>query len=274
MATWSHWAFAHKMVHMIRFPTETLANRALRLEPTFNIVRPSAATFGDGPYPTTIMMHGCGDQNGPQIDYARSAATHGVASVIVDSYTSRRIDKAQAATLVCSGMRLWGRERAGDIFAALHFARQQNWVDQDALSLAGWSHGGWSVMDALALGGEVGDHAGITDLGGDGLAGVGAAFLVYPWCGAGAQTPSRGWLKPVRSFMILAEWDVVAGVRFPLSALRAAQKSGAMTESIVYPRATHCFDEVITLNPTFKYDPVDAARAITFYGQWISQKSD
>jgi dienelactone hydrolase len=258
---------------MIRFPTEKLADRAARLAPHFTIVTPDAALFGDGPYPTTIMMHGCGDQNGPQIDYARSAASHGVASIIVDSYTARRISKAEASALVCAGLRLWGRERAGDVLAALDWARGQVWVDPKRLSLAGWSHGGWSVMDALALGADVGKHATITDLSGDVLDGVASAFLVYPWCGAGAQTPSRGWLKPVRTFMLLAEKDSVAGVRFPLRALAAAQKSGAIVDSVVYPGATHCFDEEVTFNPTFKFDPVDTIRAIEFYGNWISKSA-
>lgn len=256
---------------MIRFPTEKLVDRAKRLSPNFTVVMPDATDFGAGPYPTTIMMHGCGDQNGPQIDYARAASNHGVASVIVDSYTARQINKAQASALVCAGLRLWGRERAGDIFAALDWARNQAWVDRERLSLAGWSHGGWSVMDALALGNEVGKHAGISDLSGEILAGVDSAFLVYPWCGAGAQTPSRGWLKPVRTFMLLAEKDSVAGVRFPLRALAAAKNSGAHVESAVYAGATHCFDEEITFNPTFKFDPVDAIRAIKFYGAWIGQ---
>ena len=102
---------------MIRFPAETLAARAARLSPCFTIVKPDVAKFGDGPFATTIMMHGCGSQIGPQTDYAKAAAEYGVASIIVDSYSLRRIDKAQAAGLVCSGLRLWGRERAGDIFA-------------------------------------------------------------------------------------------------------------------------------------------------------------
>lgn len=255
---------------MNRFPAETLVERTKRLSPNFRIVRPDAEIFGAGPYPTTIMMHGCGDQNGPQIDYANASAQRGIASIIVDSYSSRRINKAQASALICSGLQLWGRERAGDIFVALDWARGQDWVDGDKLSLAGWSHGGWSVMDALALGGEVGKYAKITDLSGDLLAGVDSVFLVYPWCGAGAQTPSRGWLKPMRTLMLLAEKDSVAGVRFPLRALAAAEKSGASAQSIVYPGATHCFDEKVTLNPTFKYDPVDTAKATNLYAEWIS----
>lgn len=259
---------------MIRFPAETLAARAARLSPCFTVVKPDVAKFGDGPFATTIMMHGCGSQIGPQTDYAKAAAEYGVASIIVDSYSLRRIDKAQAAGLVCSGLRLWGRERAGDIFAALYYARAQDWVDTDTLSLAGWSHGGWCVMDALALGRDVGAHAGIKDLDDTVLDGVEAAFVVYPWCGAGAQTHARGWLKPVRAFMLLAEKDSVAGVRLPLNALKAAEKSGARVESMIYRGATHCFDEEITWNPTFKFDLAEARRAHRFYGQWISGKQN
>jgi dienelactone hydrolase len=258
---------------MIRFPTETLDARAARLTPSFAIVRPDPNVFGPGPYPTTIMMHGCGNQAGPQPDYAAAAALQGVASIIVDSFTLREIDAVQARAFVCSGMRLWGRERAGDVYAALHFARQQEWVCSGSLSLSGWSHGGWTVMDALALGSDVGQHAGITDLTGDVLAGVDAAFLVYPWCGPGAQTHSRGWTKPVRAVMLLAEKDIVAGVRFPLNALKVAGKSGAQVESVIYAGATHCFDEELAWNPSFKFDPVEAARAHDFYGRWIAGKA-
>jgi dienelactone hydrolase len=258
------------MCAMIRFPKESLAARSARLSPTFQIVRPDCEKFGAGPFPTTIMMHGCGDQYGPQGDYAREAARHGVAAIIVDSYTVRQIDKVQAAALVCAGLRLWGRERAGDVLAALHYARQQDWVDSDQLSLAGWSHGGWTVMDALSLGADVGQHAAIDNVPDDPLAGVGSAFLVYPWCGAGAQTFKKGWVKPVRAFMLLCEKDSVSGVRFPMKALAAAAKSGAQVESVVYPGATHCFDEDVTINPTFRYDPAEAKRAMAFYGMWIS----
>jgi dienelactone hydrolase len=257
---------------MIRFPAETLAARAERLSQCFTILKPDPVVFGPGPYPTTIMMHGCGNQFGPQPDYARAAALQGVASIIVDSFTLRKITRPMAAAFVCSGMRLWGRERAGDIFAALHFARQQDWVCTGSLTLSGWSHGGWCVMDALALGAEVGQHAGITDLAGDVLAGVGSVFVVYPWCGAGAQTHGRGWIKPVRAFMLLAERDSVAGVRFPLNALKIAEQSGAQTESLIYKGATHCFDEEYAFNPTFKYDPAEAARAHELYGKWIAGK--
>ena len=256
---------------MFRFPKESLAIRADRLSPDFKVVKPDHARFGSGPYPTTIMMHGCGDKDGPQIDYANVAAAHGVASIIVDYYSARRINKPQALALVCAGLRLWGRERAGDICAALFWARQQDWVDGEALSLSGWSHGGWSVMDALALGPDVGKYARLTDLNDAVLDGVGSAFLVYPWCGTGTQTLSRGWVKPVRAFMLLAEKDKVAGVRAPLRALEAAQKSGAQVDSLIYPSATHSFDEKFTFNPSFIYDASLAERSMTFYGTWIAQ---
>jgi dienelactone hydrolase len=255
---------------MIRFPLEGLAARAARLVSHFTLIKPDAARFGTGPFPTTIMMHGCGDQNGPQAHYARSAATYGVASIIVDSYTPRRITRMQAATLVCTGLKLWGRERAGDAFAALDWARRQNWVDSKRLSLAGWSHGGWTIMDALALGPAIGKHAALNDLMEDPLAGVTSVFLVYPWSGLGAHTPSRGWIKPVRAFMALAQRDAVVGTALPLRALQVAAQSGALVDSMIYPDATHSFDEESSINPTSKFHPDHAAHAIASYGQWIA----
>jgi dienelactone hydrolase len=255
---------------MIRFPTETLEDRAQRIGAHATVVQPDAATFGAGPHPCVIMMHGCGKHDGPQIDYAKAAAERGVGAIIVDSYTPRRISRAEAAGLVCSGLRLWGRERAGDIFAALHIARHLKWVNADRLSLAGWSHGGWCVMDALALGTQIGLHARISDLPQSILDGVNNAFVVYPWCGTGAQTPRRGWVKPVHAYMLLAEKDGVAGVQAPLAAMRAAAKSGAQIEHKVLAGATHCFDEDKTYNPAFRFDPAEAVRAHALYADWIS----
>ena len=44
----------------------------------------------------------------------------------------------------------------------------QNWVDPDRIVVAGWSHGGWTIMDALALrpGREMAHFTGLTPLEG------------------------------------------------------------------------------------------------------------
>lgn len=253
---------------MQRFPLETAERRAERLAAHWRIVRPD----GPGPFPLVVMLHGCGKADGPQGAFAAAAAARGVASLIVDSFAPRGIGRIEAASLVCTGMRLWGRERAGDALAALHWARRQDWARGDRLGLAGWSHGGWTAMDALALGGEVAGHARLEGLDGDPLAGVAGAFLVYPWCGAGAQTARRGWRRPVPAYFLLAERDLVSGVRMPLAAAARVAAGGSAVETETCAGATHAFDEVDTANPAYVYDPILAARAHAAFADWTQRR--
>lgn len=253
---------------MRTFPKDTLAERAARLAPYYTTILPN----GNGPFPTGMMFHGCGSARGPQIDYARAAAKRGIASVIVDSYAPRDIGATEAQALVCFGWRLWGRERAGDVLASLYWMKRQPWALSDRVVAAGWSHGAWTIMDALALGSGVADHANLTELPEDPLEGLTAAFLVYPWCGPAAQTNSRGWRKPVSALMILAEKDSVSGVRLPLKAAEMARRSGSTVETIIYPQATHSFDERRSINPTFEYSPDLTQRAIDTYASWASRQ--
>ena len=253
---------------MKRFPRETLSARADRLSPAAVIIKPD----GDGPFPVGIMHHGCGNADGPQIHYAKAAARAGIASVIVDSYGPRRLSLTQARTLVCGGLHLWGRERAGDLLAMLHWVRQQAWADPSRLAAAGWSHGGWTIMDALALGPACAEHARLTDVPANPLDGLKTVFLVYPWCGFGAQTHKKGWTRAISAHMILGQKDSVSGVRFPLRAAAAARLSGAQVETDIYPNATHSFDEVTSVNPTFRHDPALEARAIAAFTAWMQRE--
>lgn len=235
---------------MIRFPTETLDARAARLAPWFTIVLPQ----GQGPFPVCVMLHGCGKADGPQPGYARALAAAGVASVMVDSFSPRGIDRTLAVSLVCTGLRLQGRRRTGDLAAALHWVRAQPWSDQDRLAAAGWSHGGWTVMDALAVTPDIGRLANLSDAGPDVLAGLRHAFAVYPWCGPGAQTIRKGWATPVSATIVIAGRDTVSGSALPQAAAEAARRSGADVHVALWPEATHSFDERGVADPRFRFD--------------------
>jgi dienelactone hydrolase len=253
---------------MKKFPRETLDARAQRLLPFCQIVRPE----GQGPFPTVFLFHGCGDPDGPQPGYAKAAAAKGIASVVVDSYRPRGISLIEARMLICSGMRLWGRERAGDLISLMHWARNQDWVAADRLAAAGWSHGGWTVMDALALGAEVAEFADLEGVSADPLAGLTAAFLVYPWCGLGAQTLRRGWQKAIPAFLMLGENDTLSGTKYPLRAADKVRGAGAPVETHIYPGATHSFDEETSVNPTFRFNPVQAADAQARFADWMASR--
>lgn len=249
----------------MKFPRESLNSRAQRLLPHCQMIRPA----GPGPFPTLFLFHGCGDPDGPQPAYAAEAAKHGIASVVVDSFRPRDISLNEARILVCTGMRLWGRERAGDLVALMDWARHQDWVDARRLGAAGWSHGGWTVMDGLALGSQVAEFAGLTDVPADPLAGLKTAFLVYPWCGLGAQTLRLGWTQKIPAFFLLAGEDNLSGTRLPLRAAEMLTKAGGLIETHIYPGATHSFDEQISVNPTFRYDAVLFEDAKSRFASWM-----
>ena len=253
---------------MRRFPRETLDARAERLLAHCQIIKPE----GDGPFPTAFLFHGCGDPDGPQPSYAKAAAAKGIASVVVDSFRPRGISLTEARMLVCSGLHLSGRDRAGDLISLMHWARGQNWVKADRLAAAGWSHGGWTVMDALVLGAEVAEFADLEDVPADPLAGLSTAFLVYPWCGLGAQTLRKGWQKSIPTFLMLGEDDTLSGTRYPLKAADKIRSEGAPVETHIYPGATHSFDEETSVNPTFRYNAAQTADAQARFADWMASQ--
>jgi dienelactone hydrolase len=246
---------------MRAFPVETLAERAARLAAHFTVVLPP----GEGPFPVCVMLHGCGKADGPQPGYAEALARAGVASVIVDSFTPRGLDRAGALALVCSGLMLRGSERMGDLFAAAHWLVAQPWADQSRIAAAGWSHGGWTVMDALAV--DPADwprRTWLVDVDLATLDGLRHVFAVYPWCGPGSRTGRHGWMRPVAATLVVAGRDTVSGVRLPRAAIAAARRSGAPVEEVFLEDATHSFDEHGVADPRFRYDQalVDAAHAL------------
>jgi dienelactone hydrolase len=246
---------------MIRLPEESIDQRAARLATGFEIVLPS----GPGPFPVVVMLHGCGRPDGPQPVYAEAARKAGIASVIVDSYQSRQIGLVEAGTLVCTGMRLWGRERAGDLLAALHWVRAQPWADAVRLGALGWSHGGWTVMDALALTGQIPLHAGLSPAPPAPLEGLRCAMAVYPWCGTGSHTTACGWQTSVPFATVIGGRDIVARPEAIEKAVARLERDGLRPDVLRLPEATHSFDEPFSINPTVVLDPGLRDRSAAFF---------
>lgn len=235
---------------------ETLEQRIARLEPHFTVARPETA----GRAPLVLMLHGCGGQRPFQNAVAEAAVAAGAAVVQIDSYAPRRIGRAAAIATVCSGMRLHGRERAGDLYAALAWARRQDWVDADRIIAAGWSHGGWTIMDALALrsGAEMERLTGLTGLAEEPLAGLAGAFIVYPYAGVGSYAGHRAWRLTPITVAIVAEHDYIVGpTRRTLERQRAR---GAPLDIHMFENATHAFEDEFAADPRVRYNPAATAR--------------
>lgn len=250
---------------------ESLDQRIARLAPHFTVSRPETASAR---VPVVLMLHGCGGGRPFQDDVADVAVRAGAAAVQIDSYTPRRISRVAAIATVCTGARLHGRERAGDLYAAMAWARAQDWVDPDRVVAMGWSHGGWTILDALVLrpGAEMERATGLTGLPNEPLAGLAGAMLVYPYTGVGSYVGQREWRVAPRSVAIVAQHDYIVGAT--RGALERQRGRGAPMEIVVFEGATHAFEDRTAEDPRVRYHPAATAREHDMLRELIAALAD
>jgi dienelactone hydrolase len=200
---------------------------------------------GDGPFPVVVQMHGCGGVQPMQKRYAEAALEAGVAVVILDSLEPRGIGRREAQLTICSGLRLRGAERAEDLRIALDWVRAQPWADPDRIAAAGWSHGAWAAMEALAA-----------DDGHAGVAALKLAVLIYPYAGPLARTASQGWgANRPKVMACIGGRDSVVGRPAPRRAIERLRTDGLDVELIELGEATHCFDDDQASDPRTIHRP-------------------
>jgi len=235
---------------------ESLQARIERLEPHFGVHRPEAG----GRTPVVIMLHGCGGPRPFIKEMAEQATRAGAAAIVVDSFAPRRISRVAAFATVCTGARLQGRERAGDLYAAIAWARQQDWADPDRIAAIGWSHGGWTIMDALALqsGSEMRRATGIEDLGDEPLQGLARTMLVYPYANVGSFCGRRDWRMTPASTAIIAQHDYIVGPT--RNAIERQRARGAPIDIVLFEGATHAFEDEDAEDPRVRYNPAATQR--------------
>ena len=165
------------------------------LAPAYRVLKPA----GDGPFPTALLFSGC---DGPRDNVERWAErlnAIGWAAVVVDSHGPRGLDGREVWRLVCAGQILMGSERAGDVLIAIDDVRRMPFADPGRLALIGASHGGWAIMDLLAMGPPERlpyNLAGLRpDAPADPLAGVVGVILLYPYCGEANLARDGGWRR-------------------------------------------------------------------------------
>ncbi len=226
--------------------TLTLSAHAEWLAPHLSLVKPD----GPGPFPVVIQMHGCGGVQPFQGRYAQAAAAAGVAAVNVDSLAPRGISRSEAHLTVCSGLRLRGAERARDFVAMLHWLEGQAWADSRRVAAIGWSHGAWSIMEALAA------PPADTPSAAKALSALRLAALIYPYAGPPARTHRVGWgqARP-KVWACLGERDRVVGHLAPRRALARLQADGLDVRVLSLPEATHAFDDDRASDPRTRYRP-------------------
>jgi len=220
-----------------------------------------------GPVPAALLFSGCGGVRPMFDEYAETANAAGWAAVIVDSHAARGIGRLAARTQVCTGLRLRGQDRAADIFEALEIVRADPRIDPEMLMLAGWSHGGWTILDAMA--------EAAADPAGDPWRGVQAAFLVYPYCGAIIEADTAPVGDPFPVTMLLVGEDRIAD---PGDCRRLAERrsaEGTDIEIVFEPDLTHAFDDAEQpWDPRMEFDAAGAERARARFSDLLGEALD
>jgi dienelactone hydrolase len=219
------------------WPLDSIAQRWDMLAPSVRACGPADET----PRPAVLLFHGCAGVRQHIDTYATAAAAAGYRAFTIDSYEPRGWAQAYATTFVCSGAMFWGRERAGDVLAAVWGLSQDPGVDASRIGLAGWSHGAWSIMDLMTMELERPGEASLADPSPASLSGVKSLFLVYPYGGPGALSRSRPWARAADTFGVVAEKDHLTAQSDALRIFDAPRRQGADVQLWIAP-GTHAFD--------------------------------
>lgn len=215
-----------------------------------------------GPVPAAVLFSGCGGVQPVQSDYAEAALERGWAAVIVDSHAARGIGRLAARSLVCTGLRLRGQDRAADVFEALEIVRADPRLDANRTVLAGWSHGGWTVLDAMAAveaDSEPEDQP---------FAGVAAALLIYPYCGMIIEADTSPIGDPFPVTLLLVGKDRIADPEDCRRLAGRREAEGTRIDIVFEPELTHAFDaEEQPWDPRMEYDAEGAARARALFSE-------
>ena len=193
------------------------------------------APEGEERRPAVLLFHGCGGVKPSLPRRASEFVEDGYVAIIVDSFAGRDTDWRR----VCDGLEMFGDQRAADVLVGLDFARDHPRVDADRLFIAGYSHGGWAVLESLAYTDEL--PRGLSDGPTDPLAGVRGAITWYPYCGAATRF-SEGWENPIPVLMLLAAEDEITAPEPCVEVAGRQEVAGQPMELHVFEGVSHAFD--------------------------------
>lgn len=239
------------------------------------MLEPHVRSYGpdnDEMLPAVILFHGCAGVR-PHIElYAIKAAQIGYRAFVIDSYGARGWNQAWATTFVCTGAGFWGRDRAGDVLAAVQGISRMANVDATRLALAGWSHGSWSIMDLMTMPLTRPGEAGLADPDPACLDGVRSLFLAYPYGGVGALSRNRKWVRGPETLAIVCEKDHITNQADALRVMDAPRHCGTRMHLWIAP-GTHAFDAPghEGFPSPMRYDPTLASECVRRFESFIDR---
>ena len=233
------------------------------LAPAYRVMKPDGA----GPFPTALLFSGCDGPRDNVLRWAERLNREGWAAVVVDSHGPRGLLDHEVWRLVCAGQVLLGSERAGDVLIAIDDVRRMPFADPERIALVGASHGGWAIMDLLAMDPPERLPYNLArlraDAPADPLAGVVGAILLYPYCGEASLARPDGWRRALPVLFVLSRDDYVAPSGRCVEIADALKARGLPVETVVLEGVTHGFDqeERSAFSP-LEFDPAATERAL------------
>jgi dienelactone hydrolase len=233
------------------------------LAPAYRITRPEGA----GPFPTALLFSGCDGPKDNVVRWGEMLNANGWAAIIVDSHGPRGFSDYEVWRLVCAGQLFMGSERAGDVLVSIADARAMRFVDPDRMVLIGSSHGGWAIMDLLALDPPRRLPTNLATLprgsAPDPLAGVVGAILLYPYCGQANRARRDGWRRPIPTLFLLSADDAIAPSGPCLRIAERLEAHGLPVETVMFEGVTHGWDQQdrSPLSP-LEFNPEATAKAM------------
>jgi dienelactone hydrolase len=174
-----------------------------------------------------VLLSGCYGVEDLHRQWARDLAVAGYAALVVDSLTPRGVKE------VCNDPWLVDvMARAEDAYGAKRFLAEMPETKGKGVALAGWSHGGWTLMHAVYP-----RKKRISDIiKSDGP--FAAAIAIYPYCDVAEK-----FALPL--LVLIGDADDWTPSSLCDAAIESSNKSGASppVEYVVYPGATHSFDD-------------------------------
>ena len=233
----------------------TLAERRALLISGIHEVGPD----DDSPRPAVILFHGCGGLREHLPHYAEVAKAAGWRAFIVDSYGPRGWTRLRTLMTVCTNMAFRGKDRASDVLAAWQEIAARPNVKADQIVLAGWSHGGWSIMELMTTPLKPG-ALGLGDADKDTpLAPIGV-FMAYAYIGSLAPARMKPWLYQTSVFALTCSRDHLTTQRNAERINEVIRLNGCTVESWI-AEGTHAFDEP-TSNGPMKHHPERTLEAL------------
>jgi dienelactone hydrolase len=205
-------------VSMVEFPNAHPVGARWALATPGALAKPK----GDGPFPAVVLLHGCSGVLPSHGEWASGLGAEGYVTLLVDSHRPRGI------TSTCTGANASG-DRVWDALGALRYLRSLPFVAGDRIGVMGWSEGG---IVALRASSDLLAHYAIK------APGFRAAVAFYPGCSSNLSSDTTAAV-----LLLLGEKDDWTSPIPCVQIAKELQQESRPVEYVVYPNATHAFDE-------------------------------